>query len=236
MKQIIVIDIKWDAPEDANLPSKVIIDVTDDNKHLLDDIEYEADALSDYLSDTYEYCHFGFDAEVRNSEPAYIECKENANKKSKYTSVGKIPPEETDKIYIAGWLTDDKDEDGEIIASINIRTNEVDYFDEDAKTDEYAQEIISDTLESLNLTKVKIPTFVRVKIPTGYLMIEAKGTETDFPGVYVSFSEDGKAPDLNNLIACVEYDTVDNKIKTETYCEYKDEPVAITHYDSGEIV
>ena len=236
MKQIIVKDIKWDAPEDVNLPSKVIIDVTDDNKHLLDDIEYEADALSDYLSDTYEYCHFGFDVEVRNSEPTYVECKENTNKNSKYASIGKMPLEGKDKIYIAGWLTDDEDEDGEIIAAINISSNEVNYFDEDAKTDEYAQEIISDTLEALGFIKVEIPTFVRVKIPTGYLMIEAKGTETDFPGVYVSFSEDGESPDLNNLIACVEYDTVDNKIKTETYCEYKDEPVAITHYDSGEIV
>lgn len=32
----------------------------------------------------------------------------------------------------------------------------------------------------------------KVKIPGGYLMVEAKGTETEYPGVFISYSEDGK--------------------------------------------
>lgn len=59
-KQIIVTGIKWDAPKSANLPKKVVIDINEDNEYLLEDIEYYADNLSDYLSDTYGYCHSGF--------------------------------------------------------------------------------------------------------------------------------------------------------------------------------
>lgn len=59
-KQIIVTGIKWDAPKSANLPKRVVIDVNEDNEYLLEDIEYYADNLSNYLSDTYEYCHNGF--------------------------------------------------------------------------------------------------------------------------------------------------------------------------------
>lgn len=60
VKQIIVTAIKWDAPKSANLPKRVVIDINEDNKYLLEDIDGYADELSDYLSDTYEYCHEGF--------------------------------------------------------------------------------------------------------------------------------------------------------------------------------
>lgn len=60
VKQIIITNIKWDAPKSAGLPKKVIIDINEDNRYLLEDIEGYADNISDYLSDTYEYCHEGF--------------------------------------------------------------------------------------------------------------------------------------------------------------------------------
>ena len=60
IKQIIVTNIKWDAPKSVGLPKKVVIDINEDNRYLLEDIEDYADNLSDYLSDTYEYCHEGF--------------------------------------------------------------------------------------------------------------------------------------------------------------------------------
>ena len=60
VKQIIVTCIKWDAPKSASLPKRVVIDITLDNADLLEDINGYADNLSDYLSDTYEYCHEGF--------------------------------------------------------------------------------------------------------------------------------------------------------------------------------
>ena len=62
--KIIVTDIKWDAPTSANLPTKVVIDLTDGNKHLLEDINGYAENISDYLSDTFEYCHTGFNVTV----------------------------------------------------------------------------------------------------------------------------------------------------------------------------
>lgn len=61
IEKIIVSNIKWDTDgEDVDLPKKVIINVTIDNAYLLEDINGCADNLSDYLSDTYEFCHEGF--------------------------------------------------------------------------------------------------------------------------------------------------------------------------------
>lgn len=59
-KEIIVTKIKWDAPKEAKLPTKVTIPITKKNQHLLEDIDGYADNLSDYLSDIYGYCHYGF--------------------------------------------------------------------------------------------------------------------------------------------------------------------------------
>lgn len=59
-KQIIVTNIEWGAPKSAHLPKEVVIDIDETNEYLLEDIDGYADALSDYLSDTFEYCHAGF--------------------------------------------------------------------------------------------------------------------------------------------------------------------------------
>ena len=55
--------------------------------------------------------------------------------------------EEECKVYIDAWFTDDDNEEGVVIAKVNCKTQEVEYFDEDARTDEYAQEIIEETLK-----------------------------------------------------------------------------------------
>ena len=60
VEQIIVTGIKWDAPKSAGLPKRVVIEITLDNVELLEDFNGYADNLSDYLSDTYGYCHEGF--------------------------------------------------------------------------------------------------------------------------------------------------------------------------------
>ena len=65
IKQIIVTNIKWDTPKSASLPKRVVIDINEDNQYLLEDIEGYADNLSDYLSDTYEYCHEGFNVKCK---------------------------------------------------------------------------------------------------------------------------------------------------------------------------
>lgn len=64
VKQIIVADIKWDAPKSAKLPKKIVIDINESNEYLLEDIDGYADNLCNYLSDEYEYCIEGFNAEV----------------------------------------------------------------------------------------------------------------------------------------------------------------------------
>lgn len=56
---------------------------------------------------------------------------------------------EDNKLFIDAWLTDDGDEEGNVIAKIDVDTKEIEYLDEDAKTDEYAQEIINESLIEL---------------------------------------------------------------------------------------
>lgn len=65
VRQLEVTDIMWDAPKSANLPKKVVITIDETNEYLLEDIEEYAENLSDYLSDTYEYCHAGFNVNYR---------------------------------------------------------------------------------------------------------------------------------------------------------------------------
>lgn len=70
--KIVVTDIEWDTTDiegdtdelDIDLPEEVIIDITEDNEYLLEDIHGYAENLSDYLSDEYGYCHYGFATEV----------------------------------------------------------------------------------------------------------------------------------------------------------------------------
>lgn len=49
---------------------------------------------------------------------------------------------------IDAWLTDDDNEDGMVIAKANLATGDVEYLDDDARTDEYAQEVIREVLEN----------------------------------------------------------------------------------------
>ena len=65
VKQIVVTNIKWDAPKSANLPKRVVIDINKDNEYLLEDIEGYANELCDYLSDEYEYCIEGFNVKCK---------------------------------------------------------------------------------------------------------------------------------------------------------------------------
>lgn len=65
VKQIIVTNIKWDAPKSAELPKKVVIDINEENGYLLEDIDGYADELCNHLSDEYEYCIEGFNVECR---------------------------------------------------------------------------------------------------------------------------------------------------------------------------
>lgn len=65
VKQIVVTNIKWDAPKSANLPKRVVIDINKDNEYLLEDIEGYADELCDYLSDEYEHCIEGFNVKCK---------------------------------------------------------------------------------------------------------------------------------------------------------------------------
>ncbi len=48
---------------------------------------------------------------------------------------------------VDAWLIDDGDEEGEVIAKIHLDTKEVEYIDNDARYDDYAQEVINEILQ-----------------------------------------------------------------------------------------
>ncbi len=54
------------------------------------------------------------------------------------------------KVYIDAWFTCEDDEEGVVIAKVNYKTKEIEYLDEDARTDEYAQEVIEETLQNID--------------------------------------------------------------------------------------
>ena len=53
-------------------------------------------------------------------------------------------------VYIDAWLTDDDNEEGEVIAKVNYQTKEIEYIDDDARTDRYAQEVIGEVLNDID--------------------------------------------------------------------------------------
>lgn len=53
-------------------------------------------------------------------------------------------------VYIDAWFTADDNEEGVVIAKVNYKTKEIEYLDNDARTDEYAQEVIKETLMNID--------------------------------------------------------------------------------------
>lgn len=72
-----------------------------------------------------------------------------------------------------------------------------------------------------------------IKIPGGYLIIEAKGTESDYPGVYIGMSRNGVTYNQDDMVACVEYDTGSGELKTECYTKGQEEPTHIIAWNDG---
>jgi len=57
---------------------------------------------------------------------------------------------EGDFVYIDSYLTSDDDEEGRVIAIVNTKNGNIEYFDERAKTDSYAIEMINEVLKDNN--------------------------------------------------------------------------------------
>ena len=55
--------------------------------------------------------------------------------------------DEEEKWFVDAWLTDNDNEEGSVIAKIDLINKTVEYLDQDAKTDKYAQEVINEMLE-----------------------------------------------------------------------------------------
>ena len=59
--------------------------------------------------------------------------------------------DEEEMQYVDAWFTNDDNEEGVVIAKVKPKTKEVLYLDEDAKGDEYAQEVIDEILETMEV-------------------------------------------------------------------------------------
>ena len=69
---------------------------------------------------------------------------------SKYREIrNNFVDEEDHKVYIDAWKTKNPNEEGSVIAKIDLATYEVEYLDERAKRDPYAQEMIRETISDL---------------------------------------------------------------------------------------
>lgn len=59
-----------------------------------------------------------------------------------------------EKYMIDAWETDNDNEKGTRIAKIDIADGTVEYIDEDAKTDEYAQKVLKEMSVSIKMRKL----------------------------------------------------------------------------------
>ena len=58
--------------------------------------------------------------------------------------------EDEGKVYIDAWKTYSDNEEGKVIAKVDYKTKEVEYLNDAARTDSYAQEIINEVLEEID--------------------------------------------------------------------------------------
>ena len=55
----------------------------------------------------------------------------------------------------------------------------------------------------------------------------AKGTDDEYPGLYVSLSPSPDGFNVDQMVACVEYDSSEEVIKTECYMAEAEQPAYI---------
>lgn len=55
--------------------------------------------------------------------------------------------EKEEKYFVDAWRTEEDNEEGTVIAKLDLAEGTVEYLDEDAKTDDYAQEVINEMVE-----------------------------------------------------------------------------------------
>lgn len=68
----------------------------------------------------------------------------------------------------------------------------------------------------------------KVETPLGTIIVEAKGTLDEYPGVWVSFLHNGA--DVDDLVACIEHDSKEDHIQTVLYEADRDEPTQIVKF------
>ena len=84
---------------------------------------------------------------------------------SKYAELRNDFFDETEnKIYIDAWFTDDDNEEGVVIAKVNMTTKEVEYLDNDARKDSYAQEIIKETIDYIENGRIEMPDEILINM------------------------------------------------------------------------
>lgn len=57
--------------------------------------------------------------------------------------------EEENKVYIDAWKTPDDNEEGIVVAKVDVKTKEIEYLEEDARYDDYVKEVISEVIDDI---------------------------------------------------------------------------------------
>lgn len=79
------------------------------------------------------------------------------------------------------------------------------------------------------------PSTLKIEIPGGYLVCEPH-RESNFPGVWIYFSADGKQFSWDDLITVVEFNPSDNWIQTGMYTKGQEDCFANFCYDTGRMI
>lgn len=58
--------------------------------------------------------------------------------------------EEEGRVYIDAWETNKDDEEGEVIAKVDVKTKNIEYLNKTAITDAYAQETIKKVMDDID--------------------------------------------------------------------------------------
>lgn len=97
--------------------------------------------------------------------------------------------EDENVVCIDAWKTNDENEEGKVIAKVDITTKEVTYLDESAKTDRYAQEVIKDAIARIEKDNVSV---ILVELDNkGYyerFALTPEEFQKEFPKAYENFA------------------------------------------------
>ena len=111
-----------------------------------------------------------------------------------------------------------------------ISLEEVDYSAQEGGTPYVLSMSQDGRFEGYTVSRIPDAKSIKVETPEGFIVVEVKGANDDYPGVYITTQNNG----AEELIACAEFDTVDKRTLVSCYCYGNDNPVTIINAETGD--